>query len=100
MNPATKAVADARAPFSRPAAWITSRANSCGALQSERLRQVVERAYEHVPVYHQKMQKRGLRRPIFADLDDIAQLPFTTESDLSDAYPLDCWPCPSGKWCV
>jgi phenylacetate-CoA ligase len=97
MNPTTKAAADARAPFQPASSLDYVPREPLRGLQSERLRQVVERAYEHVPAYHQKMQKRGLTPAHIRDLDDLQQLPFTTQSDLSDAYPLGMLAVPVGQ---
>ena len=97
MNPATKAVADAWAPFQPASSLDYVPREQLRGLQSERLRQVVERAYEHVPVYHQRMQKRGLTPADIRGVDDLPRLPFTTESDLSDAYPFAMLAVPVGQ---
>jgi len=57
-------------------------------LQSQRLRQVVAQAYEHVPLFRQRMQKHGLTPADVRGVDDIHTLPFTSQGDLGDTYPL------------
>ena len=71
--------------------------SSCGSCNPQRLRQVVRRAYEHVPLYRHRMQKRGLTPADIRGLDDLDKLPFTTEADLSDAYPLGMLAVPVGQ---
>ncbi len=63
-------------------------------LQSRRLEQVVRRAYENVPLYRQRMEKRGLSPGGFRGLEDVARLPFTVKSDLRDTYPFGLFASP------
>ena len=56
-------------------------------LQLKRLQDVVKRAYENVPYYHQRLDEAGLTPEDIQSLKDIEKLPFTTKSDLRDAYP-------------
>ncbi|MBI4812843.1 MAG: phenylacetate--CoA ligase [Methanobacterium sp.] len=56
-------------------------------LQLKRLQDVVKRAYENVPYYHQRLDEAGLTPEDIQSLNDIEKLPFTTKSDLRDAYP-------------
>jgi phenylacetate-CoA ligase len=58
------------------------------ALQEERLRALVRRAYERVPFYREAMQARGLRPEDIRSLADLPKLPFTTKRDFRDNYPL------------
>jgi phenylacetate-CoA ligase len=54
-------------------------------LQLERLRAVVARCAERVPLYRRRLPARiqsGL-----GTIDDIVELPFTTQDDLREAYP-------------
>lgn len=57
------------------------------ALQSERLRNLVEYVYEKVPVYRAKMDAIGLKPADIKGIEDISKLPFTKKQDLRDAYP-------------
>ena len=97
MNPATQAAPDTRAPFQPASSLDFVPREQLRGLQSERLRQAVQRAYEHLPVYHQRMQKRGLTPADIRDLDDLGKLPFTTQTDLSDAYPFGMLAVPVGQ---
>ena len=63
-------------------------------LQSQRLRQVVARAYEHVSLYRQRMHKHGLTPAEVRGVEDIHKLPFTLKSDLADTYPLGMFAVP------
>ncbi len=56
-------------------------------LQSQRLRQVVGQAYEHVSLYRQRMNKQGLTPSEIHGVGDIHKLPFTLKADLRDTYP-------------
>jgi len=58
-------------------------------LQSQRLRQVVDRAYEHVSLFRQRMHKEDLTPADIRGIDDLHKLPMTVKQDLCDAYPLD-----------
>jgi phenylacetate-CoA ligase len=63
-------------------------------LQLNRLQKVVRRAYERVPLFHSRMEERGLTPASIATLGDIAQLPFTTKQDLRDTYPFGLFASP------
>lgn len=56
-------------------------------LQLERLQDVVKRAYENVPYYHERFDAVGVKPEDIKTLKDIEKLPFTTKDDLRDAYP-------------
>lgn len=56
-------------------------------LQLRRLRAVVKQAYDHVPLFHQRMEERGLAPEHVKSLEDLAKLPFTQKTDLRDTYP-------------
>lgn len=63
-------------------------------LQSSRLRQVVQRAYENVALFRQRMNERGLRPQDVCGVEDIARLPMTVKSDLRDTYPYGLFASP------
>jgi len=63
-------------------------------LQSQRLRQVVSRAYEHVSFYRRRMNKHGLVPAEIRGVDDIHKLPFTGRADLGDTYPVGMFAVP------
>jgi phenylacetate-CoA ligase len=58
-----------------------------GRLQSQRLRAVLRRAYEQVPMYRQRFDDHGVRLDDVRSIDDLPRLPFTGKADLGDAYP-------------
>lgn len=56
-------------------------------LQLERLQETVQRVYQHVPMYRERMQQAGVAPEDIQTLDDIRRLPFTQKTDLRDNYP-------------
>ncbi len=56
-------------------------------LQLERLQKVVKQAYENVPYYRKRFDEAGVKPEDINTLKDIEKLPFTTKTDLRDAYP-------------
>lgn len=58
----------------------------CG-LQTERLRNTLEHVYRNSPIYRQKFDKAGVLPSNFRSVEDLANFPFTTKTDLRDAYP-------------
>jgi len=56
-------------------------------LQLKRLQVVVKRAYENVPYYRQRLDEAGVSPEDIQTLKDLEKIPFTTKSDLRDAYP-------------
>jgi phenylacetate-CoA ligase len=56
-------------------------------LQSERLRETVERAYENVPFYRDQLDEMGVAPEDIQSVDDITKLPTTTKEDFRDEYP-------------
>ena len=66
-------------------------------IQSERLRETVERVYFNVPYYRNKMQKAGLGPESIQTIDDIVKLPFTTKQDLRDNYPFGLFAVPMSE---
>ena len=61
--------------------------------QGERLRATVQRVYQKVPFYRQKMQELGVEPADIRTIDDIVKLPFTTKADLRDNYPFGLCSC-------
>ncbi len=66
-------------------------------LQSERLRETVERAYFNVPYYRHKMQEAGLGPESIHSIDDLYKLPYTTKQDLRDNYPFGLFAVPMSE---
>ena len=64
------------------------------AVQLERLRDTVHRAYAHVPHYRRAFDAAGVHPDDVKSLDDLARLPFTTKADLRDNYPFGMFAVP------
>jgi len=63
-------------------------------LQLRRLRGIVERAYDRVPLFRRRMDERKLRPADLRTLADITRLPFTVKTDLRDTYPFGLFASP------
>ena len=58
-----------------------------GELQMERLRAMLQDACDSVPFYRKKLDEAGVRPGDVSCHGDLADLPFTTKTDLRDHYP-------------
>ncbi|MFA6809878.1 MAG: AMP-binding protein [Desulfoplanes sp.] len=56
-------------------------------IQLERLQATLHRVRRRVAFYKKRFQDMGFNPDQFGSLEDLRKLPFTTESDLSNAYP-------------
>jgi phenylacetate-CoA ligase len=63
-------------------------------LQSERLKELVNRVYSNVPFYRQRMDVQGVKPSDIQNIDDIVKLPFTYKNDLRDHYPFNLFAVP------
>jgi phenylacetate-CoA ligase len=63
-------------------------------LQLRRMRTVVQRAWERVPLFRSRMSERGLLPEDIQLLSDAAKLPFTVKTDLRDTYPFGLFASP------
>lgn len=63
-------------------------------LQLKRLQETVKKAYENVPFYKKKFDDIGVKPEDIQSLEDINKLPFTTKTDLRDAYPFGMFAVP------
>ncbi len=63
-------------------------------VQLNRLRAVVQRAWDRVPLFRSRMNERGLLPEQIRSLDDVAKLPFTVKADLRDTYPFGLFAAP------
>jgi phenylacetate-CoA ligase len=57
------------------------------ALQFDRLRAIVQHAYDHVELFRKRMTERKLLPADLRGPEEVARLPFTTKADLRDTYP-------------
>jgi phenylacetate-CoA ligase len=62
-------------------------AEDTSELQLQRLQAVVKRAYEYVPYYKKHFNDLNVGPEDIETLGDIEKLPFTSKTDLRDAYP-------------
>jgi phenylacetate-CoA ligase len=63
-------------------------------LQLARLKSIVTRAHERVPLLRARMRERGFHPDDLCDIEDIARLPFTSKADLRDNYPFGLFASP------
>ena len=63
-------------------------------LQLKRLQETVNRVYENVKPYREKMDKAGIKPDDIKTLDDLSKLPFTAKQDLRDNYPYGMFAVP------
>ena len=66
-------------------------------LQLQRLQAVVKRAYEYVPYYKKRFNDLNIEPEDIETLDDIEKLPFTSKTDLRDAYPFGMFAVPTDE---
>jgi len=64
------------------------------SLQLQRLQGMVQRAYDKVPLFHQRMKERELQPADVRTLADVTKLPFTMKTDLRDTYPFGLFASP------
>lgn len=69
------------------------------ALQAERLRWTLARAYKNVPHYRRKFEEAGFKPDRFKTVDDLKHLPFTVKTDLRDNYPFEMFASPHSELC-
>lgn len=67
------------------------------ALQSARLKKVVDRVYHNVEYYRKKMQAVGIEPGDIKGIEDLSSLPFTTKDDLRDTYPFGLFAAPQSE---
>jgi phenylacetate-CoA ligase len=67
-------------------------------LQLARLRSCLRNAWENVPLHRDRMRSAGMLAPEdLGCLRDVADLPFTTKSDLRDGYPFGLFARPRAE---
>ena len=75
----------------------TASRDEISALQTRRLKQTLEYAYQNVPAYRAKFDAAGVNPADFRSLEDLAKFPFTTKTDLRDNYPFGMFAVPREK---
>ncbi len=63
-------------------------------IQLYRLQKMVQRVYENVPFYRQKLDELKVKPEHIRSLKDIKLLPFTIKTDLRDTYPFGLFASP------
>jgi phenylacetate-CoA ligase len=63
-------------------------------LQLNRMRAVVQRAWDRVALFRSRMEERGLTPGDVKSLADVTRLPFTIKTDLRDTYPFGLFASP------
>ncbi len=66
-------------------------------LQLQRLKAVVERAYNQVALFRERITERGMTPADVRSLNDIAKLPFMVKNDLRDTYPFGLFASPMSE---
>ena len=64
------------------------------AIQTERLINIVGRAYERVELFRNRLDENGVSPMDIQSIDDIAKLPFMVKADLRDTYPFGLFASP------
>jgi len=62
--------------------------------QLTRLKSIVQRAYDRVPLFRKRMEERSLTPDDLRTLEDTVKLPFSAKADLRDAYPFGLFASP------
>ena len=64
------------------------------SIQSERLAATVQRVYDNVPFYRNKMDEAGVKPEEIQSVDDLYKLPFSYKQDLRATYPYGLFAVP------
>jgi phenylacetate-CoA ligase len=72
----------------------TAGRDELAALQLERLRRTLAKAYEHVPYYRAAFDERGLHPSDVRELADLARVPFLTKEAFRANYPFGLFAVP------
>ena len=72
----------------------TASRDALQALQLERMRSSLTRAYQNVPHYRRKFDAAGVHPRDLVSLSDLSKFPFTTKQDLRDNYPFGMFAVP------
>ncbi|MBL8351772.1 MAG: phenylacetate--CoA ligase [Burkholderiaceae bacterium] len=75
----------------------TASRDEISALQLQRLRSTLQRAYDHVPHYRKSFDAAGVHPGDLESLADLAKFPFTTKKDLRDNYPFGLFAVPRSQ---
>ena len=65
------------------------------SLQTKRLQETVERVYENVPWYRNRLEDADITPEDVDSIEDVSTLPFTTKEHIRDNYPDDLFAVPN-----
>lgn len=68
--------------------------NEIEEIQLSRLQETVNRVWDKVPAYRDKMKEAGVKPEDIKTLKDLAKLPFITKQDMRDTYPFGLFAVP------
>ena len=71
--------------------------NEIEKIQLERLIETVNRVYNNVPYYRNKMDNAGVKPEDIKSLKDLSKLPFVTKDDMRNTYPFGLFAVPKNK---
>ncbi len=71
--------------------------DALAALQLDRLKTTVRRAYESVAHYRRAFEEAGIVPDDVRSPEDVSRLPFTTKADLRDHYPFGMFAVPRAQ---
>ena len=63
--------------------WECMSRDEMTEVQSRRLVKMVERCYNNVPLYKERLDKAGIQPGDIKSIEDLGKLPFTYKSDLN-----------------
>jgi phenylacetate-CoA ligase len=69
------------------AQWMRLDAQAAARFQTERLREIVAHAYDHVELYRNKWRRAGVHPRDIQSPADLARLPITTKDDFRHHFP-------------
>ena len=64
------------------------------SLQGKLLKNLINRVYESIPFYRNKLDSIGIKPVDISQIEDISKLPFTSKDDLRDNYPFGMFAVP------
>lgn len=74
--------------------WECMSRDEMSGVQSKRLVQLVERCYNNVPLYRERLDNAGIEPGDIKSIEDLSKLPFTDKNDLRDTYPFGMFAVP------
>jgi len=72
----------------------TASRDEIAALQLDRMRRSLKRAYAYSPFYKAHFDRHGVHPDDLVGLEDLAKFPFTVKADLRDNYPFGMFSVP------